>query len=112
ARLDRRAADLGVDRRLPAEVHDGRDVAQQLLDRRRQQRQVAAQLGHLLGVLEQRERARGDEVARRLRAGVLQQQEERRDLELREALSIDLGLRQQREQVVARRLLALAAQRV
>ena len=112
ARGDRLTAHLGVLGRHPGERHHRSRVAQQLLDRDRQQLGVVAQCSELLGALEQRERAGGDEVAGRLRSRVLQQHEEHRELHLREPFAVDLGVEQHAHQVVARFVGPLGAHRV
>ena len=88
-------------------------MAQQLLDRDGQQLGVVAQRARaVVGALEQRERAGGDQVAGRLGARVLQQHEEHRELHLREAFAVDLGVEQHAHQVVARVVGPLGAHRV
>ena len=81
-------------RRGAPEVDDRRHPAQHLLDRRRDQRRVGEQPRALLGVLDQREHAARDQVARRLVAGDGEQQEERVELHLGQPLAVDLGLHQ------------------
>ena len=54
----------------------------------------------------------GDEVARGLGAGVLQQHEEHRELHLVEPVAVDLGVQQHRHEVVARVVGTLGAHRV
>ena len=102
ALADLLAAELGVARRGAAEVHDRRHPAQHLLDRGRQQRQVGEQARALLGVLDQRQHAAGDQVARGLVAGHGEQQEERVELHLGEPLAVDLAAHEHADQVVAR----------
>ena len=87
------AADLGVLGGDPRERHHRGRVTQQLFDRDREQLGVVAQPGEVVGTLEQAEGTGRDEVARRLRARVLQQHEEHRQLHLREVLAVDLGVR-------------------
>ena len=67
----------------------------------REQRGVGREPGALVGVLEQRERAAGDEVAGGLAARVHQQHEEHVDVDLREPVAVDLGPQQHAQQVVA-----------
>ena len=89
------AADLGVLGGHACERHHRRGEAQQLLDGDGQDREVAAAgAPELVGMLEQREHAGGDEVAGGLGAGVLQQHEEHVDLHLVEPVAVDLGVQQ------------------
>ena len=80
--------ELDVARRGAAVVGGGRRPAQDLLDRRRQQRAVGPQRPPLLGVLDQRQDADGDRVARRLAAGGDEQVEEHLQLEVGERLGV------------------------
>ena len=80
----------------PPEVHDRAGVAEHLLGRAVHERQVVAQLGELVGVLEERVHAVGREVAGGLVARDREQQEEQVDLELGEHVALDLGLGQRR----------------
>ena len=63
---------------------------------RRDQRRVGEQRVPLVGVLDQRQHAVGDEVARRLVAGDREQQEEQVELQLGQAVAVDLGAEQRR----------------
>jgi hypothetical protein len=72
-------------------------VTEELLDGHGQLPEVAAEEVELVGVLQQRQRARGDQVARGLAAGVLQEQEEEIDLQLCEPFAVDLGTQQDAE---------------
>lgn len=58
----------------------------------------------LIGCFEHGHRPRGDQVACRFAASVLQQQEEEVNLELRERLAVDLCLQQHGDQVIGRLL--------
>ena len=78
-----------------------RAPAQHLLDRARVQARVVAQPLGLVGVLDERQRAVGDQVARRLVAGHHQGDEEQVELEVVEAVAVELGLDQRGHQVVA-----------
>ena len=79
-----------------AEVHDGRDEAQHLLDRGGQQAAVVEQALPLVGVLEEGVHGAGHEVAGRLVAGDREQEEEQLELEVAEALALDLDRRSAR----------------
>ena len=72
----------------------GLNVPQHLLDRGRQQGRVVGKPGLLCRMVHQRERARGDQVAGGVAAGVDQQQEEEVELQIGESLSVDLGLQE------------------
>ena len=78
---------VAVRRNCTTGVHE----AQHLLDRAGQERAVGAQRRELVGVREQRQHAARDEVARRVAAGVDEQQEEQVELEVGEPLAVDLG---------------------
>ena len=95
-------ADDGVVHRGAAEVDDRRGEPQHLLDRRRQQ---AVDVGHqsspLVGLIEQHLHAGRQQVARRVAAGVHEQQEEPLELGVGQPVAIDLGLHERRGDVVA-----------
>ena len=77
AGLDRLVVDDRVLHRRAPEVHDGRRVAQHLLDRRGEQPvDVGLQAGPLVRVVEELLDAGRQQVARRVAAGVDEQQEE------------------------------------
>ena len=97
------AHDDVVHRRAP-EVDDRCRHAQHLFDRRCQQPvEVTHQPRPLLGMIEEQLHPGGDEVARRVPAGVDEQQEEPLELGVGELVAIDGRLHQRRRDVVARR---------
>ena len=73
-----------------AEVHDGRDEAQHLVDGAGQEAAVGEEALPLLGVLEEGVHGAGHEVAGRLVAGDGEEQEEELELQVAEALALDL----------------------
>ena len=104
------AAELGVAGRGAAEVGEGREHPQRLLDRARDQRRVVEQHLALVGVLEQRPHAA---AVGRLGAVVArghQQEEAHHDLVLLEPLAVELGVDENAGQVVGRVLAALVDQ--
>ena len=66
----------------------------------------------LVGVVAERVHAVRDRVARRLVAGDREQQEEEVEVHLRQAVAVDLGVEQRRDDVVARHLAAFGRERV
>ena len=90
-----------------AKLRTGETTAQHLLDRVRQQARIGEQLLALLGVAHQRERAARDQVARGLVARDEQRQAEHADLGVGQPLAVDLGLGQDRDEVVLRLAAAL-----
>ncbi len=75
--------------------------AQELLDRQADQRWIGPQALELFGVLEQRERATGDEVHGRFMARDEQQHDHREQLVRAQPVARIFSLEQRREQVVA-----------
>ena len=103
AGLDRLVVDDRVLHRRAPEVHDGRRVAQHLLDRRGEQPvDVGLQAGPLVRVVEELLDAGRQQVARRVAAGVDEQQEEPLELGIGQPDAVDLGLDERRGDVVAR----------
>ena len=84
------APQLGVALRGPAHVHDRAHPPQQLLDRGREPRvEVLGEPRQLLRVGEERVHAAGHEVARRVAAGVDEQQEEEVEVDDVELVTVD-----------------------
>ena len=102
---------LGVARGRAAEVREGGEHAQRLLDRAGDERRVVEQHAALAGLLQQRPHRA---AVRRLRAVVArrhQEEEAHDDLVLLEPLAVDLGVHEHARQVVGRALAALGDQR-
>ncbi len=101
AGLDGLAVEHGVAGGRAAEVVDRRAPAQHLLDRARVEAGVVAQPLRLVGMVDEGQRAVVDEVPGRLVAGHDQGDEEQVQLEVVEAVAVDLGLDEGGHQVVA-----------
>src|SRR5688572_6002441 len=112
ARADLLATELRVGSRRAPEVHHRGDPPQHLLDGGWQERHVGLQLGPLLRVLEEGERAAGDEVARGLAPRVHQQHEEQIDIEGAQPRPLDLRGQQDAQEIAAVAVLALVRQAV
>ena len=110
ALLQRRATDLHLLQRDAAcELHR-RVIAQYLLDCALGQRRVVPQLGELIGVAQQRQRAVADQVHRRLVTGNQQQDARRQQLLLAQLVPFVFGGDQRADQVVLRVLPPLSDQ--
>ena len=107
--LDRHAAELGVSRRRPAEVHDGPRPADELLDGCRDQCGLGEEPVELVGVLDQRQHPLRDPCASRLVAGEHHQLEEVAVLRVGEAVALDLRVDEARDEIVGRVPAALLA---
>ena len=83
-------AELEVDHGGAAEVHDGGDEAEHLVDGGGQEGAVGQQALPLLGVLEEGVHGARHEVAGRLVAGHGEEEEEQLELELAQLLAVDL----------------------
>ena len=106
ARRDRRVAELGVGGRRAPEVVQRVLVAQDLLDRARHERGIGPQVGELVGMVEQRAQADDEHRLRRVVAGGDELHEEAAEIDVGHVVAVELGLEQQRREVLARRLLA------
>ena len=102
AALQARAADLHVLGDHAAHRRHRADVAQQLLDRGREERRIVAQQRHLLGMAEQGEQAVGDQVGGGLVPGLEQDGAGGEQFLLAQKVARLVGSRQRGEQVVAR----------
>jgi len=106
-RSHRGSAHHRVARRGPHEGEDRRSPAEHLLDRPRDERPIALQALELLGVRREPEDAVREQIPRRLVAGDEESQAEREEIELLEALAVDLRLHERRQQILARPLASL-----
>ena len=104
ALLDLLAVQLDVARGRAAEMREGREHAQRLLDGARDQRTVVEQLLHLLAVFHQRAHAAAVSRLRAVVAGGDEQEEAHHDLVLLELLAVDLGVDEHGREVVGRAL--------
>ena len=105
--------DLEVVRRVAAEDLHRRDEAEQLVHRRvREAGRVAEQLRALLGMLREVQQAQAHRARGRLVAGEQHQDAELAHLEVGQPVTVDLGLEQHADEVVARLRPPLGDQRV
>ena len=99
---DRRAGELAVLRRGAAHVDHRAHPAQHLVDRARQHAvEVVLETSALVGMFEQRDQPTAHEVAGGVAAGVDEQQEEEVEVDVVEALAVDLGAEDPARQIVA-----------
>jgi len=93
-------ADHHVGTGLATEVHDRRDVAEHLLDGRRQERPIGPEALPLVGIVEERPPWPRRSDSGWSRSGHRQQEEEEVELELGELVAVDLGLGEDTEEIL------------